>query len=382
MAAWQIRHFTHGGDLLHTFNPENLHFTLNSNDAHDISYEISLDNPINDEKNTDEGDAFGAYQTDWRLLRDGTIVQDMAGMITGIHISEKEDKVEVNGKSWMHYLDRRHLPFDRPADVHSIKQITFTAFDTDVASIIHDMIQSTCARPYSLDIDVSDLVGMTTFSENFKIEYLDLESILSKIKTLAEGHPGFDFRIGWQKDFHLYYPEFADPTDPEFIMVTAEPPTQKHTDAAYETDWTDNGPQGTHLIAQGSGLSFREMWPLGSEDGQKTFRRLDFDEDFGDVSSPAKLRRLGDGALRAGVRPQREVPIKIIPEQIHDFWTRVKPGCYFVSNTELGGGHTVTGTKKLVQIDCQVTNEGEELVELHSELWKAWYDVDTTVVQK
>lgn len=382
MAAWQVRHFDHSGNVLHTIDPENLHFTINSNDPHDISYDISLDNPIIAEENTAEGDTIGAYQHDWHLLRDGTIVQDMAGMITGIHISEKEDKMEVSGKSWLHYLDRRHYPFDKPADVHTLKQIQFRAFETEVTEIVRDMINATCARPYSLDIDTSSLTGMTTFDENFKIEYLDLESILSKIKSLAEGHPGFDFNIGWQKDFNIYYPEFADPTDPEFILVTAEPPTQQHTNAAYEIDWTDNGPQGTHLIAQGSGLAFREMFSLGSIEGQQTFRRLDFDEDFGDVSSPVKLRRLADGALRAGVRPQREVPIKVVPEQIHDFWTRVKPGCYFINNTELGGGHSVTGTKKLIQIDCEVTNEGEELVELHSELWKAWYDVDTTVEQK
>jgi hypothetical protein len=376
MALWQVRHFSHSGDLLHTINPENLRFSLNHNDPHDIAYEVSMDNPVIDEENTGEGDFIGAWQQDWRLLRDGTPIQGMSGPITSVHMAEGEEAVQITGKSWLEYLDRRHFPWD--TDLSDITEIPmFRAFDKDVTDIIKDIIQATMARPNSLAIDTTDLDSRTTFRENLRIEFVDTESILSKIKQLAEGEPGFDFEMTWGKHFKLYYPEFSDPTNIEFISITAEPPTLTTTNAAYDVDWTDNGPQGTHLLALGSGLAYRMAIALGSDDGQETFRRLDFTMDFGDVPKKAKLSRLAKGALRAGVRPQREVPIKIIPEQIHDFWTRVRPGSYFVNRTDLIA-HQVTGTKKIIGIECEVTNEGEELVELHSELWRAWYNVEDT----
>lgn len=373
MALWQIRHFTHGNELLHTINPEKLRGSLNHNDPHDVYYEVSLDHPVVDEENTAEGDFIGSWQTDWRLLRDGVPIQGMSGPITGVRIPEGEEVVQITGKSWLEYLNRRHYPSD--TDLADIKQYLFVAFDKDVTEIIRDLIQGTIARPNSLAIDTSNLDSRTTFKENLRVEYVDTETILSKIKQLAEGEPGFDFEMTWDKKFKLYYPEYSDPTDVEFIMVTAQPPTLKQTNAAYGIDWTDNGPQGTHLLALGSGLAYRMAIALGSDDGQSTFRRLDFTMDFGEVPKKSKLRRLAKGGLRAGVRPQREVPIRIIPEQIHDFWTRVRPGAYFINNTELGA-HTVTGEKKLTAIEFEVTNQGEELVELHSELWKAWYNVE------
>lgn len=99
MAIWQVRHKNHQEETLHTFRPENLHFERNLDDAHTISYQISLDNPIIRESNTREGDPFGSYQTDWHLLRNGVPVRGMAGMLTNLNIPQGQEYVEVNGQS-------------------------------------------------------------------------------------------------------------------------------------------------------------------------------------------------------------------------------------------------------------------------------------------
>lgn len=376
MANWQIRHRTHNGDLLHTIDPENLNFTINLDDPHDISYEVSTDNPVIEEENTAEGDWLGAYQHDWELLRDGEIITGMAGMVTSINIPSGQEVVKVTGKSWLHYLERRHYPFDP----HNPLTWRLRMHNEDVCDIIHEMLTATLSRDYSLNIDLLDLVARTTFDSSLRIEFGDTEDMLSKIKTLAEGKPGFDFEILENKEFRLYYPEYSDPTILAFMMITGSPETVVHTDSALETEWTDNGPEGTHLLAFGAGSSYKMGRNYGSTEGQQTFRRLDHSMDFGDQPNFDALEKLAKGALRAAVRPQREVPIKVAPENINDFWNVVRPGVYFESRTNIYG-HQVTGTKKLVSIDAEITNEGEELVELHSTLWKAWYDVDGVVEQ-
>jgi hypothetical protein len=377
MAAWQIRHKNHQHEILHTVDPEDLNFNINLNDPHDINYSISLDHPVVKEENTAEGDFIGAYQTDWILLRNGTPIPGMSGMITSVHLAEGEEKIDIAGKSWLHYLERRIYPYN-PLNP---TQYRFRAYQTDVALIIHDMLQAVLAMPYSVAIDVSDLTAWTTFNENMKIEFGDTEDILSKIKGMAEGKPGFDFEITWDRKFKLYYPEYSDPTIIEFKMVTNAKPTLTQTDSALSVDWTDNGPEFTHILGLGAGSSPHLGAARGSTEGQQVFRRLDGSVDFGDVPSRAKLNRLTEGALRAGVRPQREVPIDVAPENISaNFWDNIVPGVYFVNITDLYG-HEVTGTKKLTSIEANITNEGEELVKLHSTLWRAWYSVDDAEVQ-
>jgi hypothetical protein len=182
VSQYLIRHRKHNGDVLHTFTPENLHFALNLNLSHDISYQIALDNPIIQEENTAEGDPFGAYQTDWQLLRDGQQVDEMRGMITSVHIPSESEYVELTGKSWLHYLERRHYPFDFDPNGPYFKQILFRAFQTDMASIISSIIQAVCSRPHSLAISTDFLDGMPpTFRENVQIDFGDTEDIFSKI---------------------------------------------------------------------------------------------------------------------------------------------------------------------------------------------------------
>lgn len=400
MAFFQIRHLKHNGELLHTVEPQDLHFALNNSAPHDISYNVNLDDPVVAESNTLEGDFLGEYQHDWELLRDGKPMDQMSGLITGLHSHQSDGVIEVTGKSWLHYLDKRFYPFD-PLRPYAYR---FSAYQQDVTDIIHDVISAIQAQPYSLQFDLSDLVGQTTFIDNLRIEFGDTESILSKINALAEGRRPdcFDFYVltehltGQQqinKRFRVAHPDYignfgSSPTNPITYLYVPTDPDVPATEAAanntdpgiYDADWTSNGPPGTHILGLGAGLAFKLGAAYGHQEAQEIFRRLDFSIDFGDVPNRNKLDRLTQGALRAGIGPERDAPVKVIPEKITNFWEKFKPGVYYVELASLEGAHGIRGRKKLQQIDCQVTNEGEELVELHSTLYEYWFNTDETTI--
>ena len=387
MASWVIQHKDHDHNVIHSIEPENLHFAQNNSAPHEISYEISLDNPVVLEENTVEGDAIGEYQHDWQLWRNGVAMDEMAGIITSVHSNQGTNMLEVAGKSWLHYLDRRFYPFD-PLDPYAYR---LSAYQVDVTSIIHDMISAVQAQPNSLQYDLSDLVSRTTYVDNMRIEFGDTEMILSKISTMAEGKPGFDFACSSTRQFQLFYPEFRDPTDPNqlagylFVQNDPEIPATEAIPgvadgALYEADWSSGGPAGTHILGLGAGLASKLGSAWGSQDAQQIFRRLDMSIDFGDVPNRAKLDRLTKGALRAGIGPIRDAPVKVLPEKVVDFWNRYRPGVYYVELASLEGAHGIRGRKKLQQIDCTVSNEGEELVELHSTLYDYWFNTDLSTI--
>jgi hypothetical protein len=389
MPEYRIRHLKHNGELLHTVQrPIDLHFALNNSAPHDISYAVSLDDPITRENNTLENDFIGEYQYDWEL---------MSGLITNIHSHQSDGIIEVTGKSWMHYLDKRFYPFD-PLNPYKYR---LSAYQKDATEIIHDMISAVQAQPHSMQFDLSDLVSASTFIENMRIEYGDTETILSKITTMAEGkRPDcFDFSVITEKfpgdpvinkRFHVWHPDRGDPTSVVGYLYVPDDPDTEATEghpnitdpALYDVDWTSNGPAGTHILGLGAGLAVKLGSSWGHEEAQQIFRRLDFSIDFGDVPNRAKLDRLTTGAMRAAIGPSRDAPVKIRPESVNDFWGRYKPGVYYVELADLEGAHSVRGRKKLQQIDCTVTAEGEELVELHSTLYEYWFNTDESTITR
>lgn len=380
MASYLVQHRDHNDNILHTYVPEELSWSKNLNDPHTFTCQMSLDNPIIQEENTPEGDFAGAYQTDFRLIRDGNI--RMAGMITSLHIPQGQEYIQIEGKDWSHYLSRRIYPFNPliPTQFRLVMPNPGTSDpDPDVTDIIYQMLNTVQQRDYSLILDLSDLVSRTTFTERIRIEFGDTEDILSKIKTFAEGKPGFDFEVTWDRKFKLYYPEYSDPTILAWSLGGAFS-TPNSSPSFLDMDWTDNGPTGTHLLALGAGSSFKLGRAIGSVEAQQQFRRLDHTEDFGDVPNRAKLNRLANGALSAAIRPQREVPMKVVPEDIPDFFDKFHPGVYFYVSWDLEA-HQVTGEHKLLGFEVNVDNAGNEEVTLHESLWRAWYTVDDIVVQ-
>lgn len=402
MAFFQVRHLNHDGSLVHTVEPLDLHFALNNSAPHDISYNVSLDDPVVDEENTLEGDFLGEYQHDWELLRDGQPMDQMSGLVTGLHSHQSDGIIEVTGKSWLHYLDKRFYPFN-PLNPY---QYRLSMFQKDPTEIIHEMINTVQQADYSLEFDLSDLVGQDIgYKQNMRIEFGDTETILSKITTMAEGkRPNcFDFYVitehlsGQQrinKRFRVNHPDYvgnydSSPTNPvTYLYVPTDPdvPATEATSAAntdpgiYDADWTSNGPAGTHILGLGAGLAYKLGAARGHKEAQRIFRRLDFSVDFGDVPSRTKLNEFTEAALRAGVGPSRDAPVKIIPENVANFWDKFKPGVYYVELASLEGAHGIRGRKKLQQVDCTVDNSGNEMVELHSTLYEYWFNTDETTI--
>lgn len=409
MANYTVIHKDHYGITINTVRPENLRFVQNLNAPHDISYELSLDRPMMSESNTAEGDPVGAYQHDWVLQRDGVTVPGMAGFITSLSLTESEESLLVTGKSWLHYLERRHYPFDPSFSVPQ-KPVPFQHFQHDMSRMIKGLLQAVLARDYSLVLDLSNLGVLVagnwtrdTYLDNWEIDFGDTEDIQSKLSQLAEGKPPrcFDYSIDEHKVFRMYHPEYSDPETIQWILTVGQPLIPAKDDRVGSssalirqgTSWTDNGPMGTHIVGtgttpvvgnattnpEGDSAATRGI-AMGNPDGEFTFRRLDFTQDFGSAASPKRIRTLTEGALRAGVRPQREVPMRVAIDQVPNFFTKFHVGNYFQAIVPMGA-HTITGTKKIISVEVEVTDEGEETATIHNTLWRAWYNVDSSEVQ-
>lgn len=420
MAAYTINFRSHNGDAWWLgVKPEELRFSINLDQPHDISFQISNDEIATTTKDTLDvetgGGPLGTYQHDWHLLRNGVQIPEMAGMITSLNIPEGQEYMEITGKSWLHYLDRRHYPYN-PTPGSLTNPIPVQYFNGEFTFMLKQVLIAILAKDYSLDIDLSDLGSGSlvynsdhswsgswsrdTFKDNWEIDFGDSESILSKIATWAEGdfpNKSFDFGIDEDKKFWLSFPQVGDPNDSiwRFTVGIDNTPTSSSSLIHAGTTWTDSGPQGTHIVGTGTTVtkgndavdvngdaSSPRGFAMGSIDGQKLFRRLDFTQDFGNAYSAKRIRSLTLAALKAGVRPQREVPMQVAPDDveaakgIQNFWDLFKPGQYYTANIPLGGGHVITGTKKIISMECQVTNEGEEMVTIHDVPWNFFFGFD------
>src|SRR5262245_30197191 len=107
MAEAIITHMEHDGTIRDTFRPEDLHFTLRLDEPSDIDYEASLAMP-----NMRAG-FVGPYRTDFLLTVDGEPV--IGGLHTPYERQGEDESVRIAGKCWMHYLEKRHYPFDPQA---------------------------------------------------------------------------------------------------------------------------------------------------------------------------------------------------------------------------------------------------------------------------
>jgi hypothetical protein len=211
----------------------------------------------------------------------------------------------------------------------------------------------------------------------YSISLGDTESILSKIQQLSQQAPGiFDFWIDQNKVFHMAVPRqysidvLADATLAHWVFRDSD-------SGLLKVNWTNNGPLGTHLFGHASSNVYYgtgtdetvESVNLGlnMEDpvNQNVYRRLDAEEDFGDVPNRYVIDNLTRGYFPRTDNPSFELSLEIVADAVPDlFKGRIYPGCaIWVDYTH--PLYHVNSAWEVVSMELQVSTETEENVTLN-----------------
>jgi hypothetical protein len=380
MAEWTVKHLEHDGSTLDEFKPHNLDFSLMIDEADDVSYDLPLAHPQM------RWFLMGPKRTDFLLKRDGQVI--MAGIHSYAASKRGSELANIQGKSWLWYLQNRHYPFDRLDPNKYLGGINkpyrnnkrrkpnsaYMAYDHP-GRIIEDLLDITLARPNSLDLHY----GLPNAGPkvHFSLPLADTESIYDKIKQLSdmgtsgEGEEGgFNFDVNPDKEFKIWspsrFPKSAR-TDPGSCIW-------KFDDIGPETEMTDvefqnNGPEMTHILTSGSGTAASKPFYRtfgSSDDTQEIFRRWDGSASWEDVQDEKRFHSLSQMHYSAAMYPAISLPISVKPEGIPGFWDLFKPGLAVWVNLDFEIRRVQQGFK-INAIHCSVDNEGNEDVTLDVE---------------
>lgn len=381
MSDLVVTHYEHDGTALGSFGPENLNFTLRKGEdgPHDITYELSRDFAVED--------MVGAYRTDFKLVDSAstTPVTIMAGMHTSApQITTDEERIQLAGKDWLHYLERRYWPYN-DSDPNYFRIGTPPASPItennpppgfayyvdagtprDTMQIITDLLDMVLGMPNSLDINYL-LSNIGHNIELFSVDLIDTENVLSKIQTLSNEDPGeFDFWIDPDtKEFtfaapYRYNIDVAGDSSLAAHIFNANLPAS----GVFTINYENVGPQATRMIGQGANQSstlvaVREYLP-----GSAQFRLLEDHVSFPGVVTRERVQRLTRKALLFGLNPIHNVSIAVVPESVSNFWTTFHPGkaIWVISDLE---AHIIDAAFEIVSMDGESDLDGNMLVTMN-----------------
>lgn len=420
---WYLDHYEHeftpvvvgmpaiqfDGNLIQTVRPENLHFVLRLGvlGAEDIDYELSRNALDTGGGGAVSEDSVGAYRTDFQLRRsnnptpfvDPDEILVLAGMHTAAPAGQDGETpnefVKIAGKGYLDYLDHRIWPYD--ADLSYVNWpdgFRFKVVAGEIGQMVKDILETvrdvspnypSAPDPpgagghpsYSMQyiVDCDD----TTHNRDYEIAPFETSTILQLITTLAQAEKsqgGFDFYMYWDNvtdfapKFRLVSPDVGDPTSPIF---TLEVDATTHLANIREAEFTNTGPEATHVLGLGAGTASRQGGiNKHSRENSARFRRLDKAADFGEVKDLDTLEGLTIESVGFGLQPVHEIPITVDARDITDFWSITRPGQYIQVNYDFGW-HTVNSVQRIVEMDCTISLEGEERVVLSL---NQYYDPD------
>lgn len=385
-ADWTIDLREHDRTLVATVQPESLHFRmqLGVDGPHEINFETSMQATDEDGQRIVRPAFVGPYRNDWYLKRVGVAHPIMAGPLTAPYggADAAEEHVKFGGKDWLHRLELRNWPYDFELSyVNWPDGFRFKVAAAEVAQIVKDVLETvrdlspnfpgppdggnpSYFEPRGMTVDV-DNTGKT---RNYEIARFESSTIYDLIRDLASADKadgGFDFLITWDRVFRLVYPELGDPNAP-VIDLGIDPETGHVNMLAVEQ--TNAGPTCTHVLGVGAGSANKQggvnkHFPHNSS----IFGRIDKIEDFGDVKDLDALESLTSSYLSFHANPVHEVPVKVDPNQIPDFWTKVRPGRYADVHYDLGYAripNEVNLPQRIVSVECVVDTDGNEEVTL------------------
>lgn len=357
MSMWTIAHRNHSDVVLGRAFPRDLEFGTYLNKPGYINYNFPLSEPMA---------KFGTcrpYVTDFILsTKTGAgIVDVMGGFHTGVQVDQELEVLQINGKDWLHYLERILWPYDpgtarwKPLSADALGGIfQETEYAKDLVAHYLNYCLTGASVANSLGITI-DNVNSPGGSNSAIVEPGETGTALDKISELAllgagSGNPqGLAFRMS--------------PTR-HFIETT---PSTTFGDVTFEiganaklVSYTNNGPRGTRTYGQAQGPSSRLSSIATS--GDTTYRRLDVLEDFGTVPSKAALDSLVSKIAIRNSTDQIELSLEYVPnDPTLDVWSTLRPG----STVSIKGdiGYTFLDFNAIiVGIECKVSNEGTDII--------------------
>lgn len=348
MGYWQVNHMEHDSTPLGSYQPMNTAIHLEHKAVSTLAYDIALSNP------TLSRDEFAPLRTDWNLTRDGVII--LGGFHTAANLKSDEGVIHVGGKDWMHWLEGQPFPFD--SDFPLTQWGLIDNPTVDISQIVRDLLDSVTTGTYDLPLlyTIPD-VGIKGY---YYINHPDETSILDHLLALAnqDENFGFDFDIRQSdKTFRYYHPKKDDGT---ILYTFADSST------IIDLDWTNNGPLATRTT--GFSQPFADTYFHVSEyiPSDIVYRRwsryitLDNAYDQDATNRKTNAQRNHDRA------PQHLLNMTIRTENINGFWTDVtaKLGKRIWVTYDFEPYHKIDAPYKILTIDVNPSNEGDELVVL------------------
>jgi hypothetical protein len=302
----------------------------------------------------------------------------MAGFIKSTNAAKGRDFLKVTGVDWLAYLDHRMIPFNplEPEATYADENFfgpstppagySYQVAGRDIYRIVHDILQFVLSKPRSLPLDISD--PGTSFMGtviNYALALGDTSTVLNLINGLSEYWPGFDYIIGYNRNFAVFSPaRFGDPD-----LTANSGPDGDNIAYAFGDDfdhpvmdieYTNTGIQSNHLLGTGAGSTAnRVAKAIGAGDTQRQFWRLDDSVDFGDqakTQSIVAFRTRREFIFRA--REVHEIELTIDPNTVEDFHNVIKPGYAIWLRDDLQV-HKIDSAQKVISIEMTVNNQGD-----------------------
>lgn len=338
--SWLVRHFDHLGNAFGESFPNDLSFSLYLGRIGSISYNLDLDDPLANITATNP------YETDFGLYRNTTRL--MGGMHTAINVDDVEgNTLGVSGQDWKHYLDKIRWLFDPTHPLDYVYRVT----NRDIALVVKDLIDGVLASLYTLPINTSSITPVGQLI-NYRIDPADTESIYSKITSLSQIKPGFDFEISPNLQAQVSAPR----------MGTLQNYVLEQGSNIYKLRYTNTGPEGTVTMGLASVGGTRSGSVVIAPTVSR-FRRLEANTEFSDLVDATLLSSYTAGQADRDAAPHIEFSCTLIPETGQDLWQYIGLGNSYPVYANIGWS-TIDDVFRLVGIECSPNDQGDEEITL------------------
>jgi hypothetical protein len=361
---WIVIHKDYNDNIIDEFRPMNTTFTKRHKDSGDISYDISLS------ERTMRWAIVGPKRTRFELWNsDYGELPIMSGIHSYINTKRGEEVLHVQGKSWLWYLQNRHYPFDglNPNDylagtAANDQGLAYQQF-AEPEQIINELWTVIFSRPNS-DFGMSLFTIPLGYEVPFRVELADTRTMFDFLTELSEIEPGFDFfdtpdRVVSMSADDIYLDTARlDPSFCAWVFDRYKPPTD-----IVEIEFENNGPEGTHIMGLGAGTSARIVRSYGYDQSQEQFGRWDMTAEFPDTLTESRLVGLTQAYFSKGLYPLHNIPMRVKPDNIPNFWTRIVPGQAIWIKENFESNHA-DGASVITEMQATIDNQGDAVVDL------------------
>lgn len=368
--------------------PENCTFDHAIKGIGNISFQLSFSATDQDGNPAVSGlDFIGPYRDYWRLRYGNVAI--LAGVIVSSHSKKGSDYMDIAGKTWEHIFELMQYPFDPrttervPGDPSSApvndyvhpntyqndeltgsgsatpEGLVYQAVNRDLIRIWSDLFTTSMNVPNRITFDVSDLAGLSGIkAPSYVFSLGDTSTMMDVANGLSEIENGFDWWVGYDRQIHWGSPyRFGNPSAP-FSFATVDD-TWADNGYLIEADFTNDGPNATHVLGRGAGLASQTTLAraYGYTPAQTQFFRIDRMYDFGDVRNASVMVMRTQKQLSRDLQPKHTIPLSFDPGLISGFWANFRTGRAIYLNLDFVY-HTVDSYQQLVSYTATLDENG------------------------